>query len=239
MRSLNAADIVTIWDRGQAMHPIDRALLLLTAALPEADPVDLQNLTIGQRNGRLLHLRQLTIGDELAALVNCPQCGATLEFSLTVSQLQRPEPTTTSYTIILEGQKWRLRLPTSADLSALLSSPTIDHARQQLVARCVQPDAGQPASPTPTASILAEIARSMAETDPQADMRFSLTCADCAHEWQSHFDVVAFFWAELAAQARRLLLEVHQIARAYGWREPDILALSSRRRHLYLEMIGA
>ncbi len=56
-------------------------------------------------------------------------------------------------------------------------------------------------------------------------------------EWQALFDIAAYFWAELAAEAKRLLREVDALARAYGWREADILALSPRRRQAYLELI--
>ena len=69
-------------------------------------------------------------------------------------------------------------------------------------------------------------------------MRFSLTCQGCGHEWAAVFDIVTFFWAELVAQAKRLLREVHQLARAYGWRESEILAMSSQRRHTYLELVN-
>jgi hypothetical protein len=41
------------------------------------------------------------------------------------------------------------------------------------------------------------------------------------------------------ARARALLAEVHSLARAYGWTEPEILALSPQRRAAYLEMAGA
>lgn len=238
MRPLTAADIITIWDQGQALHPLDRALLLLSYALPGASPADLRRLTVGQRNGRLLHLRQITLGDDLAALVACPRCGERLEFIVAASQLRLPEPAAASHTITLRQRQWQLRLPTSDDLAALASSPNVALARQQLIDRCVQPldDDGPPAAADP--ALLAEIADFMATADPQADMRFALVCAGCDHEWEALFDVVTFFWAELAAQAKRLLLEVHQLARAYGWREAEILALSSQRRHAYLEMIG-
>jgi len=239
VRPLTALDVVTIWDRGQALHPIDRALLLLGAGLPEADPTELQNLTVGQRNSRLLQLRQLTIGNELTGLVDCPRCGETLEFSVAVSQLRLPEPTTTTYTVSVGEQTLLLRLPTSADLAALLVSPDVDHARRELINRCVQPVAGSDEQPDLTANMLAEVAELLAKADPQADMRFALSCADCGHDWHALFDIVSFFWTELAAQAKRLLLDVHQLARAYGWRESEILALSSRRRQTYLEMIGA
>jgi hypothetical protein len=63
-----------------------------------------------------------------------------------------------------------------------------------------------------------------------------LRCPTCGHSWHALFDIVAFFWAELASQAKRLLREVHTLARAYGWREADIVSMSARRRQLYLEM---
>jgi hypothetical protein len=77
----------------------------------------------------------------------------------------------------------------------------------------------------------------MAACDPQAEVLLDLNCPACGHGWQALFDVVAFFWAELAAQAKRLLREVHTLARAYGWREADILGMSARRRQFYLEMV--
>ncbi|MCB8985488.1 MAG: hypothetical protein H6659_16790, partial [Ardenticatenaceae bacterium] len=33
MRPLTAVDILTIWEKGQELHPLDRAMLLLTFAL--------------------------------------------------------------------------------------------------------------------------------------------------------------------------------------------------------------
>jgi hypothetical protein len=65
-----------------------------------------------------------------------------------------------------------------------------------------------------------------------------LTCAACGHRWSALFDIVAFFWTELCVRAERLLVEVHTMARAYGWREADILAMSEARRHCYLEFLG-
>ena len=39
-----------------------------------------------------------------------------------------------------------------------------------------------------------------------------------------------FLLRRLDGQAGQLLREVHVLARAYGWREPDVLALTPRRR---------
>ena len=46
-------------------------------------------------------------------------------------------------------------------------------------------------------------------------------------------------WSELQSRAERLLLDVDALARAYGWTEPEILALSSTRRAAYLQLTGA
>jgi len=52
------------------------------------------------------------------------------------------------------------------------------------------------------------------------------------------FDILTYLWSEIEDWAQRLLLEVHTLALAYGWSERDILAMSPRRRRLYLEMVG-
>jgi hypothetical protein len=39
--------------------------------------------------------------------------------------------------------------------------------------------------------------------------------------------------------ARQILREVDQLARTYGWREPDILALGPARRRAYLGLVAS
>ena len=58
-----------------------------------------------------------------------------------------------------------------------------------------------------------------------------------SHGWQAALDVAADFWLELHAWARGMLREIHTLARAYGWREADILALSPARRRHYLQLV--
>lgn len=78
----------------------------------------------------------------------------------------------------------------------------------------------------------------MLECDPQAEVLLQLTCPSCQREWMITFDIVSFLWIEIHAHAKRLLQEVHTVARAYGWHEADILALSPVRRQFYLEMVA-
>jgi hypothetical protein len=88
------------------------------------------------------------------------------------------------------------------------------------------------------AEVVEAIVNEMARRDPQADIRFALSCPDCAHQWEAIFDIVSFAWNEISAWAGRLMRQVHTLALAYGWREIDILAMSSWRRQAYLEMLG-
>ncbi|MGH8523199.1 MAG: phage baseplate protein, partial [Gammaproteobacteria bacterium] len=72
--------------------------------------------------------------------------------------------------------------------------------------------------------------------DPQSNLQISLTCPACGHCWEALFDIVFFLWAEINHWAERTLRAVHLLARAYGWREADVLAMSPTRRQMYLGM---
>jgi len=141
--------------------------------------------------------------------------------------------------LLMDGLALRFRLPNSLDLAALLGCQNPVAARSLLVQRCVlqtSRDGVPVAGSELPAETITKLAQRMAECDPQAEVLLDLCCPACDHSWQAPFDIVAFFWAELAAQAKRLLSEVHALARAYGWREAEILGMSARRRQFYLEM---
>ena len=74
--------------------------------------------------------------------------------------------------------------------------------------------------------------------DPQVEIRFRMQCPACSHSWTALFDILSFFWAEIDAQARRLLDVVHLLARAYGWSEAEIRDLSTARKNYYLKLIS-
>jgi hypothetical protein len=241
MRPLSARDILQVWEWGQDKHSVDRALALLALACPESTPEQLQGLTVGQRNGRLLALREKTLGSTLAGLAQCPHCQVPLEFSVEVAAIRRPEPAAQAYSLQVDGLEIHFRPLNSQDLAAIVGLSEIGEARLCLVERCVL-EATHDGQPLPAAelpeSALAALVDALTEYDPQAETRFQLTCAACGHRWSALFDVVSFFWTELDGRARRLLAEVHALARAYGWREADVLAMSEARRHFYLELVG-
>jgi len=87
-------------------------------------------------------------------------------------------------------------------------------------------------------TVLADVAAALNDADPLADVELPVRCEACGASWTSTFDIASYLWQELDAWARRLLGEVHTLARAYGWPEAHILALTERRRRHYLELVA-
>ena len=130
------------------------------------------------------------------------------------------------------------RLPTSADL---LDAGVVE-GRGALLKRCVETARlGSEAADLAALpeDVVKAISAAMAQADPQAEVRIAMTCPSCSHQWSSLFDILSFLWGEIEDWAQRLLVEVHMLASAYGWSERDIVAMSPRRRRMYLDMVGA
>lgn len=226
---MDAQTLIACWELGLRRHPLDRALLLYAAAEPDLDPDSLADHPLGRRNAALLRLRRSLFGDALQSSVNCPRCSERLEFSLSATTLLARAPAGAATHAELGAL--RLRLPTSRDLASIVSETEPGRAESKLLARLL----GR--SDVEDAFADEHLARALDAADPCMDFTLDLSCPDCAHEWSEPFDVPAFLWEEMELQARRLLHEVHALAGAYGWSEPQILALSDVRRRAYLERI--
>jgi hypothetical protein len=136
------------------------------------------------------------------------------------------------------------RLPNSQDLVALAGhngQQDVATVRQQLLERCLlqaRYRGEERAADQLPMEVVDAVAARMVEADPQADVELALSCPACGQQWSAAFDILSFFWTDVDAWARRTLRDVHQLARAYGWAEADILAMSPWRRQVYLDMIG-
>ena len=229
MRALSATELLSVWESGCSQLPLQRALTMLAVACPEVSSDSLGRLTIGQRDARLLTLREITFGSEITGVTECPECGEKIELSVNSPDIGPATETEAPNELVVQanGREVRVRLPTSTDLLAV-STP------EELLERCLL-NGGEHASE----SFLAMVGEKMSSADPMADIALALDCPNCEYQWEAPFDIVAFLWHEISTAARRLLREVHTLASAYGWTEGEILTLSSARRHAYLEMIGA
>jgi hypothetical protein len=240
MRPLSVAVLLTVWERELDARPFERALGILSFALPNASRETLARITIGRRDALLLQLREWAFGADLGVLLSCPRCGQELEMPLKVTDLRASTAPPDNPERLLELREYTIqcRAPNSEDLMGC-SGTDVASTRRHLLARCVTKASyrGQPIEAVALPDDVVEhTAEAIASLDPQADTRIELSCPDCHHCWSQAFDIVSFFWAEIDAWARRTLREVHILAAAYGWSESDVLALSPRRRHIYVAM---
>ncbi len=241
---MNAEErLLAAWDEGQAAPSPGGRLRALLALCGEED--GFATLPLGAANARLLDLRRELFGPRLACLLDCPACGARLELELAVADLRRALPAALPEALTAEsgGERARFRLPTWADLSAVAAEVAGESAGDRLLRRCLlelevgeaNDQAGGDDLPWSDA-LAAAVAAAMEEADPLAELRVLVTCSDCGEGFTARLELADYLWAEIDARAQALFTEVHALARAYGWREGDILALSPARRRVYLEL---
>ena len=143
--------------------------------------------------------------------------------------------------LVKDGYEVRFRPPDSGDLTAAAGESDPVRLRAILLERCLLA-AHHDGEPVPfdrlPQEVVDAVVNAIAKADPQADVELAVSCTACGHRWRVVFDIVSFFWSEIDAWAGRILREVHTLASAYRWGERDILALSPRRRQLYLEMVN-
>ncbi len=241
MAALSGRDVLAMWEEGQGLPPAVRALVLASVGSPKRTWEELAGLAVGQRDGLLLELREALFGSSMTVYEECPRCRQRLEFTLDARLLRAagPEPLPRENTLLVQGVHLRYRLPSSADLADVSGLPSVAAARAELLRRCVleaRNGQGPVSAGNLPAEVVAALEDQMEANDPLAELRFDLSCPQCGHTWWALLDIGDYLWAEVAAQARRLLYEVHLLARRYGWREADILGMSGRRRQYYLEM---
>jgi hypothetical protein len=237
MRTLSASELLDVWERASREHPVDRALTLLSACC-DLERQELANLPLGRRDAYLLEMYERLFGPALDAFAQCPKCGERLEYRMSTRDLILPPGNDAALVVEIQNRSLQLRLPNSLDLHAVSQSADPASAQKMLLQRCVTgvQSGDEFQLDSLPESTLEKIGESLAQADPQAEMLIDLSCCACSHGWQVILDIERFLWVKLSALARRLLREVDSLARAYGWREHEILALSAVRRQAYLEM---
>jgi hypothetical protein len=236
MRALSSSALLNLWERGSALHPLDRGLLALHTVFSEVPPADLADWTLGRRNHALLEMHCSLFGPTLQGWTSCAQCGEKMEFEINALELAKQNLSEDSRPQAVSVTGHTFRLPTTRDLAAVAHTPDAIAGAVRLLELCRTSD---DAPSHWSEEEIEKIGEELAEADPLAEMQIALCCPTCANEYSEAIEIVSFLWAEIEACAKRLLWEVHALATAYGWTEPDVLALSPARRSLYIEMVQA
>ena len=192
--------------------------------------------TVGERVAALLQLYGLhegLEGVELGARCLGADCGESFAFELPLAELAALAPVDDSLPVALpDGRTLRLRRPTGNDLRRWRAQrSSTRHQALQAMLRDLAPR--QALTPEDEAVLAA----TLAESDPLVDLRVAARCPACGHAQEVAVDLEGLVLTRLAARQRELLLEVHRLARHYGWTEDQVLAVPPRRRAEYLALI--
>ncbi len=238
-----ARDLLRTWELGHNLLPTDRALFLIFTAFPEHTRESAEGLTIGEREALLLSLRQQLFGSRMDGYASCPKCEERLEFTLDAAEFLKKDrlPNEDERFVLFYSGYWiEYRLPTTRDLTSVAATGNVATARMLLAERCIvaaRGNDGESVDPRYLSDdAVIALANDMEEREPQAELLLNLTCPRCQHEWSALFDAATYLWDEITREAKRLMQTVHTLARSYGWREDDILAMSAARRQAYVEL---
>jgi len=232
MRGLSPSDVLDLWESGRALHPLDQGVLAVRMSLPDASADSVANWPLGRRNRALAGLRRACFGSELRGRTTCPHCSEPVEFALDGDALADP-PEAEVESVTVSGETFRL--PTSRILASVVGEPDPEAAAARLCDRCrIGEKREQPAF---SRADIDRIGEAMAVADPLAEIAFDFDCPACGEAFREGLDLAEFFLKEVEVEAKRLLIEVHTLAAAYGWREHEVLALSPVRRTFYLERV--
>ena len=245
MRHLNTAEILQVWEEWFNQSFLEKNLRLLAVACSVNDLHQLSHLSIGDRDARLLQLREWMFGYILRNKVNCPNCAEVIEWETDTKDLHLQSITQNLFVreffLEKDGYSIQFRLPDSVDIFRIAKSELQEEAYKKVRSDCIlkvnKNGEPSPASDLPE-SVWEALNKQMEEEDPQANIRMSLTCPTCKHSWEVYFDIGSYFWVEINNWAQRILQEVYQLARAFGWAERDILNMSAYRRQYYIGMLG-
>jgi len=234
MAALSPDRLLAVWENGLRRHPIDRALLLFALAEPGAPPEELADVPLGRRNAALMALYRARFGTRLAAWADCPGCGERMEFAIDTDELP-PPPQGGPEMIDAAGR--RFRRPTSRDLAQLSGEPDPEAAAQRLLRECAETPDALPQDGESLGRVLESVETMMETADPWADLTLAMRCPACGQDDAAVLDIAGILWEEIDSHAQRLLDDVHALAQAYGWSEPEVLALSEPRRAAYLARV--
>lgn len=231
-----------LWERAVPWAPHRRRRELLSSAGAQGGLSPAQ-LSVGRANALLLRLHVAMFGSRIDCSATCPACGEALELEVDAGELLGLEPPSLEGPAVFQDAEWEVsfRLPTELDVEAIRNERDPHVARNLLLQRCVSECRRGAESVNillAPPEVIARLGARMEELDPLAVIDFELKCGACGHGRSSSLEVDSILWARVDAWARRMLQEVHELARAYGWTERDIVAMSPWKRDVYLDLVA-
>lgn len=229
------AALLDAWEQGIAQHPVARVAVLLCRAGVVRSFDEALDLDLGTCAELAFESLRALVGDTVEVIASCDACGEILTAELSTSAYERANHDSSMQMFSKEIGRFRVRSPSLRDLLAAAGAADPWHA---LVTRCVHQrtdiSAVDPHRLTP--SELASIDAVAEELAGAGDIMTLMSCPACGAQVYVDLDPGALLWEHVARAAPALLADVATLAAAFGWTEPDVLALSSGRRRAYLTL---
>jgi hypothetical protein len=195
---------------------LDQALALLRASGVERP----EHLPLGAGDRALLDLHRELVGRDPEVTVTCPGCG-----EVSLAALSRDAVPPAAPRCAPAGPGGGIREPTYADLRGLPSDP--DAAARELLARCT---VGTPSRPPEPADL--EV------VDDSLCGPLLLACAGCGAPAEVPLDAQRLALRGLVHRAGERDVEIHLLARAYGWALEVIESLPDARRRRLADLVA-
>lgn len=202
------------------------ALRLLAVDADEA-PLAAEKLSLTDYECALAGLRLSETGDTISSAPECSQCHERMELSFSLGEL-------------LDDVQQAAALESSAALpgtgvAGLPSTGEAARCEGEHDAPARMLDSWIPASLTAQQRRKADAALERAL--PLLSRLIEAPCAGCGAPIVAQFHLPGFVVTELIWRTRSVFLDVHLLARGYGWNEREILDLPRSRRRRYADLL--
>ncbi len=225
MPFLNDTEALALWEDGERLSMLDRAVRM-AAALAGIGIDAAGDLPLPVRDRLLLEALWHMGGDSAPVVAPCPECGTLHEADVALAPLLEARDAAPAH-LTVAGHSTALHPPSSRDLAEAIARGNPG----ALALRCCDLEAA-PCDPATARAIEA----ALEEAFPLLNIRIAMQCDACSAEFARRLDPVPLLWALVTAKAKAALASVDCLARAYGWSEAEIFALSPLRRRRYCEM---
>ncbi len=195
-------------------------------------------LPVPDRHRLLTAVYLNTYGENVNSTVTCRHCGKPYDISFSLTEWKtglidgkiicQGDPETIYPFETTSGIKFRF--PTGED-EIYVAGMEPAMAENLLIKKCLPED--------PENTDLLLLQETMGKIAPLADADIDTECPECSAPQNFHFSIQHYLLSSLLKERNKLVAEIHQIARSYGWGLTEILDLPRSVRLSFFSITGS
>jgi hypothetical protein len=236
--------LLAAWEQGASAPPAARGAAVVAATGLVSDESSVLDLPLAVCAALAVHAYVDSFGREVACAATCPGCAELFELVLDLRTLPAvpavpvvPEMAPAGVTTVaVAGVAVTVRALSTRDL---IDAATAEDPRALLLNRClvaVDGGAGAAEAVETAGAVETAVEEAAERLAGAAGIVVRALCPGCGTEVRAGLDPGLLLWEQVTTAAERLLVEVAELAAAYGWTESEVLRLSPVRRAAYREL---